>query len=128
VIQSKILPDGMFFATFLEMKLARNIFICILFLAGIMESKGTVPFDKLIDETEVILFPNPATKGLISIQSEKEIVRIELLNIVGHRILTYRPEPSNNVRLDISNLNTGIYLIKIFFTDNTNSIKRFWVK
>ncbi len=92
-----------------------------------MESKGTVPFDKLIDETEVILFPNPATKGLISIQSEKEIVRIELLNIVGHRILTYRPEPSNNVRLDISNLNTGIYLVKIFFTDNTNNIKRFWV-
>lgn len=90
--------------------------------------KGSAPDFNENDENKVVVFPNPAAEDFITIQTDKEITRIELLNIVGQRILSYGPESLKSVRLDISNLNAGIYLIKISFSDSTNDTKRIWVK
>jgi hypothetical protein len=76
----------------------------------------------------VSIYPNPATNGQVIINADKEIYKIELLNILGEPILTEVPERSTSVRFDLRYLKNGIYIVKITFTDNTSSTKRLWVK
>ncbi|MBA7526727.1 hypothetical protein ES705_18897 [subsurface metagenome] len=111
------------------MKLAKQILLFLLLSTGALGLKADTPLNNLngVDD-EVIIFPNPVTEGIISVISEKVIERIEILNIVGQKILTKEPEPSNSVKLKINNLKTGIYLVRISFTDNTSSIKRIWIR
>lgn len=104
--------------------------ILLLFLSGI-GNNAVYGYASLGDqdiESKTVVFPNPATDGYISIETVKEITQIEILNIVGQRILTYGAESVSSVRLDIGDLNAGIYLLKLSFSDNTNDTKRIWVK
>jgi hypothetical protein len=118
----------MFFARHIEMKMFKIILLLFLFGIGTMNAHGTMSMFNPDDKNITVVFPNPATDGFVSIQTEKEIAQIEILNIVGQRIFLYRPESLNSVRLDISNLNAGIYILKLSFSDNTNDTKRIWVK
>jgi hypothetical protein len=80
------------------------------------------------NEPTVSLYPNPATSGQVVINADKEIYKIELLTILGERILTEEPERSTSVRFDLKDLKNGIYIVKITFIDNTGSTKKLWVK
>jgi len=118
----------MFFVKHIEMKMFKTILLLFLFGVGILNVHGNVSMNNPDDKNKTVVFPNPAADGFISIQTEKEITQIEILNIVGQRIFIYGPESSNSVRLDIGNLNAGIYILKLSFSDNTNDTKRIWVK
>lgn len=81
------------------------------------------------DQVKVTLYPNPVIDGNLTIKAEKEITKLQIVNIVGEKILSEKePEPSTNVHLDLNNLKSGIYLIIISFADNTSNTKRIWVK
>jgi hypothetical protein len=118
----------MFFEEYYCMKSLKKI--ALLFFLGLWTAglQGNTSFDYTVKDPEVIIFPNPATEETISIESEKTIAHVEILNVVGQKILYHEPEPSNSLKIDISMLNTGLYLIKISFDDNTNITKRIWVK
>jgi len=118
----------MFFDKYLYMNSLKIILLLCLLEAGTAGLKGNISFDNILKDPEVKIFPNPATEETISIESEKTIARVEILNVVGQKMLYHEPEPSNNLKIDISMLNTGLYLIKISFDDNTNITKRIWVK
>jgi hypothetical protein len=79
-------------------------------------------------EVDVVVYPNPVTNANVTITSEKEIQKIDILNILGEQILSQKPIPSNSIKLVFDDLKSGIYIIKITFTDNTSSAKRIWVK
>ena len=80
-------------------------------------------------EVNISLYPNPVVDGTLTVSAEKEITRLDIVNIVGEHILSEEePEPSTSVRLDVNNLKSGIYLIKVTFVDNTSNTKRIWVK
>jgi hypothetical protein len=80
-------------------------------------------------EAIVDLFPNPAsTSATITISAEKEINKIQLLNILGEQILVEDTEPSTSVNFDLGQLKNGIYIVKVTFSDKTSSTKRLWVK
>jgi hypothetical protein len=66
--------------------------------------------------------------GTVSINSDIEIEKIEILSIVGQVVYTQELEPSNSVRLYLGQIQSGIYLIKVSFIDNTSNTKRIWVK
>ncbi|MGD2034812.1 MAG: T9SS type A sorting domain-containing protein [Bacteroidales bacterium] len=110
------------------MKLLRNIFIVL--LAGITTviSTGNPISDFYLNDIEVSVYPNPVSEGQITIKSETDIASVEVLNIVGQRIFSRETKPSDNVKLDINGLESGIYLLKITFVDKTFSTKRIWVK
>jgi hypothetical protein len=76
----------------------------------------------------VELYPNPATNAQVTISAEKEIQKIQLLNIVGEQVRVEEPESSNTVKLALEDIKNGIYIVKITFTDNTSTTKRLWVK
>lgn len=58
-------------------------------------------------ENEIILYPNP-TNGKLFINSNNEIDLVEVFNFVGQKVLETKTE------IDLSNLVSGMYLVKIF--------------
>jgi len=59
------------------------------------------------------LYPNPA-KNKLTINSKKEpLKQIEVFNVLGQRIINLNFSSSLSENIDISSLNTGMYLVKI---------------
>lgn len=65
------------------------------------------------------LYPNP-TNGVLNITSKTPIDRIEIYSVLGKQVLN---TTTNLDRIDISNLGTGIYIIKAH-SNNELGIKR----
>ena len=87
-----------------------------------MKIEGTVPLsvDEFALET-VSLFPNPA-KNTLNLDMPASIgdFETEIFSVLGQSVA----RNSNSSQLDISNLNTGMYLLKIS-TENGTITKRF---
>jgi len=59
------------------------------------------------------LYPNPA-KNKLNINSKNEpLKQIEVFNVLGQRIINLNFSSSLSENIDISSLNTGMYLVKI---------------
>jgi hypothetical protein len=66
----------------------------------------------------VNLFPNP-TSGILNIESNELINRIELFDMLGKLVMTY----GNERQIDISNLQSGLYLLR-FTSENGVELRR----
>lgn len=71
------------------------------------------------NQSLIKLFPNPV-KDVVQIQTEKEVLKVELLDTSGKRILSDTKNTLNLIGLD-----TGIYIIQVHFTDGMKSSQRF---
>ncbi|MDF1672354.1 MAG: T9SS type A sorting domain-containing protein, partial [Vicingaceae bacterium] len=60
--------------------------------------------------TDLRIYPNP-TKGILTINSEEVLGKIELYNIYGS-LISSREVTKNSYKLDLSNLAEGIYILK----------------
>ncbi len=61
---------------------------------------------------EVLVYPNPA-QTWINIESEREIMQIELLDIQGREIRRFDTKPSHKQSLNVMGLAKGLYLLKV---------------
>ena len=63
--------------------------------------------------TDFSIYPNPA-KNNINIQSQNiPLTQVEIFNVLGQRILSLDFTGSTSENIDISSLNSGMYLVKI---------------
>ncbi|MGB3453520.1 MAG: T9SS type A sorting domain-containing protein [Moheibacter sp.] len=76
---------------------------------------GTDDFNR----TNFTIYPNP-TNGLLNIQSNEKIIKIEVMNLLGQTLLNF----SNADKIDISHLSKGIYLLKIRDIEENVGIKK----
>ena len=76
---------------------------------------GSQNFASLSDFT---MYPNPAT-SILNINSRDEISSVEIYSIEGKRVLT-----SQLTQVDVSQLTSGIYLVKIITNDNKVGTKK----
>lgn len=67
---------------------------------------------------DYIMYPNPTT-SLLNINSREEIISVEIYSIEGKRVLT-----SQLTQVDVSQLTSGIYLVKIITNDNKVGTKK----
>lgn len=67
------------------------------------------------EENEIRLYPNPATGNHITIVS-KNVLSLEVFDILGKKVAIEKIN-SRQQKLDISNLKSGIYLVR--FTSET---------
>lgn len=77
---------------------------------------GTTTFD---GSTKISIFPNP-TDGIININSNKSFEKSILFDVLGKEVKSF----GNEMSLDISGLNSGVYILKIFTTEGTLSSHR----
>ena len=77
-----------------------------------------------LELNDLIIFPNP-TSSFITIQSNNLISPISIYDITGKLVLQNNGN-SNEIILDISNLNSGLYFIKSS-SQNSSIRKRFIV-
>ena len=64
-----------------------------------------------IDQNNFKIYPNPLT-NYINIYSNNEISKIEIYDLFGKKLLAKEKENLN--RFNLSQLSSGVYLVKIF--------------
>ena len=77
-----------------------------------------------IDEFEnesISIYPNPARNSLY-IKSDVNVEKIEIYDVTG-ALITSRLYNDQNIKLDIRNLNTGVYMINIYDAKGISSRK-----
>ena len=55
-------------------------------------------------------YPNPASNNL-TISASKNIENVEIFNLIGQKVISLTPN-TNNKSIDVSNLNSGVYILK----------------
>ena len=77
-------------------------------------------------DSQIIAYPNPATNFItISLKDKKKISSIELFSQIGK--LIYHEEKQNasdTVKINVSHLNTGTYIIKVNSKNSEAHFKR----
>lgn len=70
--------------------------------------------------TDIAIYPNP-TSDKLNIQGIANLQRVEIYSILGKEIQI----ASNNTTIDVSNLQTGVYFLKITDDQNRSVVKKF---
>ena len=73
-----------------------------------------------VSENEINLYPNPV-QGQLNISSEKAISQLSIYSLSGQVVKTLA---SQSTSVDVSDLESGIYLTRIRFEDGTSSFER----
>lgn len=75
-------------------------------------------------KASIKLYPNPTTNQL-TVESTKAINTIEITDALG-RVQSFKSKvQSNSTQIDIHSLASGIYLIKLYFSDGAIEVKKF---
>ena len=111
----------MFFVLKQSMKTRLASIIFFFALTGTIVASGTP-----VKKNSFKVYPNPVVNKEITIKADLDFNKIEILGIVGQVVYSKKLEPSNSVKLGID-LQPGMYLIRLSFTNTTSNIKRIWV-
>jgi hypothetical protein len=92
----------------------------IFFNFGVAGSGQTYYFDDMkfgaalgvasFEASKIKMYPNP-TSSVFTIEAKDIVESISLYNVLGQEVLSKNPN-SNSVTLDITNLQTGVYVVK----------------
>ena len=77
---------------------------------------------KTIDATTLSLYPNPATNfvQIKGIDNVSNVNTIEVYSIIGKKIFSNEVSSLSDLKLNIQNLENGVYMVKLF--DNKKSV------
>ena len=79
-------------------------------------------YEDFLEAVNIKIFPNPS-KGQMTLNCEIKPEYIEVIDLHGQVIFTIQ-NPEKSVILNIENLKSGIYLLKIIFEGNVPITKR----
>src|SRR5699024_4618976 len=65
-------------------------------------------------DTVFTFYPNP-TSGIVTIEANKDITSVSVMNILGQEVMATRN--LNNGQVDITALATGTYIFRVTFED-----------
>ena len=72
--------------------------------------------EDIIKNTDVRIFPNPA-QNQITVSSKKAPMKIEIIDLQGRKLYTNQ-YPQQTEKLNVENLQKGIYLLHLIFEGN----------
>jgi hypothetical protein len=70
--------------------------------------------------SKVSLFPNPATESFAVVTDGIQIQKIEMMNLAG-QIIKIEANGGEVVKLDVANVSSGVYLVKIYSAEGTTT-------
>ncbi|GLB51140.1 hypothetical protein NBRC110019_01790 [Neptunitalea chrysea] len=74
-----------------------------------------------IEDTTFSVYPNPVS-DVLNISGNETLVKAEVYNQLGQLVLTSEKSDLSGNTIDIAQLNTGIYIVKLFGENNSQSI------
>jgi fibronectin type 3 domain-containing protein len=84
---------------------------------------GKTESDGIVELTSSInVYPNPVNDKLF-IETEVEIEEVVVYDVYGRRQVTETPSHQGNLSVDVTNLNSGVYFVKVV-TENGETVKR----
>ena len=89
------------------------------------ESAEVTTKPESIEELSLALniYPNPVNDRLY-IETESEIIEVSIFDVYGRRQVTETPSHQEVVTVEVSNLNSGVYFVKVV-TNDGDVVKRF---
>ncbi len=81
------------------------------------DTAATLELNSFRNNSEIILFPNPASK-VISLKSNLKIDKIEIYDLNGRKLI----ETSRDI-INIENIQSGFYFAKVFNQNNSQILK-----
>jgi len=103
----------------------------ILFILSFVVSTGfsqDIRLNALVSH-EALIYPNPCVGETFQIKSKSEIVKVEVVNVIGKLINRTRNESlKQNFPVYIGKCKKGLYLVKITFNDKKSIIKKLLIK
>ena len=94
--------------------------------AGNNSAVGSV--SNATETVKIQVYPNPTTTGYINIKAESQISELVVLNIVGQPVLKQNVNQEETFRLNVGELNSGLYILKTILADKKESIQRIVIK
>ncbi len=81
--------------------------------------------NELVNES-FSLYPNPVSNEMI-VEAQNDIERVEIYNMLGERVLSLNcgVHASTKVDLSVGKLETGIYVISLFFENDKQAVQKF---
>lgn len=77
--------------------------------------------DNTFEELLFTYFPNPI-KNILTLNAKKAIENVDIYNMLGQNVMSSRPN-TNISKLDVSNLQTGTYFVKVKIANATKTIR-----
>lgn len=110
----------------------------ILLISGIVLSTfayATMPVNRISPEVgyqnevkpalDLKIFPNPITGSKFSVTAGKEIISVELVNIVGQKSeVELKIKSAGSAEVILKNRKQGVYLVTVKFTDESKEVRR----
>ncbi|NNE15763.1 MAG: T9SS type A sorting domain-containing protein [Saprospiraceae bacterium] len=88
-------------------------------------SLGPITGTNNINSTPFNVYPNPNTSGIVYFEADEIIKRVAIYNIIGRKVAGHvYNNNSDNVNLNISTLEKGIYLVNVFFAEDQVSTRK----
>lgn len=115
--------DSYLFPTFVDIDNDGDIDILGGELYGVLqffENTTITSVKEFADDINITLSPNPV-KDVLSIQSNVEIKRLEIVDLIGKTVLSLENPQST---ISLSNLKTGAYTVKVIAVNGGVAVKR----
>lgn len=75
------------------------------------------------------IYPNPNSTGRLQIDADENIGQVELINLMGQQVLTENFElTQTTANVDFAAIQSGVYIVKVHFADNSISTRRLIVQ
>ena len=78
------------------------------------------------DENYISIFPNPSNENITISNANIALKTIHIYNILGGKVTSIEQINKSQIELNISNLNSGIYLFSILDSDDKTTLKKVW--
>jgi hypothetical protein len=97
--------------------------------SGIASSPASKELFREVSDINVSIYPVPVKDNTFTIRSDKEISSIKITNIIGQDIFRIKyGTPQFLSRIILENPRRGMYMVVIFFSDNTRIVKKVMIE
>lgn len=99
------------------------------YIPGCADTTDTTNIVNIIQDTQVMLYPNPTSDKLFVYQREAGLIRYAIHDMSGRKIMEWSGDLGGHTYiLDVSGYNAGAYILNVKNKKGINKVKRFVVE
>ncbi|MFP4471720.1 MAG: lamin tail domain-containing protein [Bacteroidales bacterium] len=85
---------------------------------------GNAAVSELVEGEDISFYPNPVTSELFNVEATEKMFSLDVYNTSGQAVIRQQYDGEFNLQVNTSDLNTGVYFVKVGFADNSYFVKK----